>query len=161
MKLRLILMFTLLLALIFALHGLADSIANPTATVAATVQTTQVPETTETPEPAAAYVLLTLQSGSYWFALPEEGEVDIPIRQTRTDGEEIVNVLHLTPEGMCMGSSTCENQDCVNQGFVSIEGREDRILGNMIICLPNSVALELYTPDEIIAMYQQQAEQSE
>ncbi len=102
---------------------------------------------------APAYVLLTLQSGSYWLALPDEGEVDIPIRQTRDDGSEEINTLRLTPKGVYMLSATCENQDCVEQGMVSIENRTDRILGNMILCLPNAVAVELFTPEEIRAMY--------
>ena len=67
-------------------------------------------------------------------------------------GTETENVVHLTPEGVYMESSTCEGHDCVLQGEVTLENRKDRILGNMIICLPNQVCLQLFTPDEILEM---------
>jgi hypothetical protein len=55
-----------------------------------------------------------------------------------------------------MEDSTCENHDCVDQGEVTLENRKDRILGNMIICLPNQVTLQLLTPDEVLEMFGQQ-----
>ena len=36
----------------------------------------------------------------------------------------------------------------MEQGEVSLSNREERLLGNMIICLPNNVTLELLTPAE-------------
>lgn len=47
-----------------------------------------------------------------------------------------------------MESSTCENQDCVEQGTVTFDNLNSRILGRFIICLPNYVTLELFTPEE-------------
>ncbi|MBQ8161668.1 MAG: NusG domain II-containing protein [Clostridia bacterium] len=105
------------------------------------------------PHPAPGYVLLRLTDGAYWLPLPEEGEYSLPIRQTATDGTEIVNVIHLTPDGVNMESSTCENQDCVQQGSVTLENRHERLLGGWIICLPNQVSLELYTPEEVLELY--------
>ncbi len=101
--------------------------------------------------PARGYVRVTAGSESRWFPLPEEGEVSFNVRQQSGD-EELVNLIHLTPEGAYMEASTCHNQDCVEQGMVTLENRETRVLGNWIICLPNQVSIELFTPDEIVAM---------
>ena len=87
-----------------------------------------------------------------WLPLPSEGEVSYPLRQILPDGTEAVNTIHLTPEGVYMEDSTCANHDCVNQGEVTLENKQDRILANMIICLPNQVTLELYTPEEVLEM---------
>ena len=35
---------------------------------------------------------------------------------------------------------------------LTLENREERILGNMIICLPNQVTLQLFTPEELLEM---------
>ena len=59
-----------------------------------------------------------------------------------------------------MEKSTCENQDCVNQGLVTLENRDARVLYNMIVCLPNQVMLELYTYDEIMEMLGQNGNQT-
>ncbi|MBR1560829.1 MAG: NusG domain II-containing protein [Clostridia bacterium] len=123
----------------------------------ALAETTEAPEAPEaTPKPAPGYVLVTLWDRSGWLALPEEGELSVPIEQTLPDGTEATNVVHLTPTGVHMEDSTCENHDCVGQGEVTLDNRKDRILGNMIICLPNQVVLELYTPEEILEMMEKQ-----
>ena len=84
--------------------------------------------------------------------LPEEGEVSYPLKQVLSDGTETENIIHLTPEGVYMEDSTCENHDCVNQGEVTLQNKADRILANMIICLPNQVTLSLFTPEEVLEM---------
>ena len=58
------------------------------------------------------------------------------------------NVVHVTATGAVMHSSTCDNQSCVEQGEVTLENRDSRVLSNMIICLPNEVILEVLTPEE-------------
>ncbi|MDO4865231.1 MAG: NusG domain II-containing protein [Clostridia bacterium] len=65
------------------------------------------------------------------------------------DGTQTLNLIHLTPDSVYMEDSTCENHDCIGQGIVSFENKEERILGNMIVCLPNQVLLELYTAEEV------------
>ena len=65
-----------------------------------------------------------------------------------TQGEGIENVIHVGKNSVYMESSTCDNQDCIQQGEITLENRESRILYNMIICLPNQVSLELLTPEE-------------
>lgn len=84
--------------------------------------------------------------------LPSEGEVSYPIRQVLADGTETENILHLEPDGFYMESSTCKNQNCVQQGKVTFENREYRILTNCVVCLPNQVTAELYDAQEIDRM---------
>jgi len=126
----------------------AIAAAEPTAT--ARPQATEEP--TDSPKPAKGYVLVTTATQSGWLPLPEEGEVSYPLRQLLPNGTEAVNTIHLTPEGVYMEDSTCEGHDCVQQGEVTLDNRAERILGNMIICLPNQVTLQLYTPEELLEM---------
>ena len=107
------------------------------------------------PRPAKAYVLVTTATQAGWLPLPEEGETSFPLSQVLPDGTEALNVIHLTPDGVYMEDSTCENHDCVKQGMVTLENRDERILGNMIICLPNQVLLQLMTPEEVMQMARQ------
>lgn len=110
------------------------------------------PEVSPSPKPASGYVLVSTATQSGWLPLPESGEVSYPLRQVLPDGTEAVNTIHLTPEGVFMEDSTCANHDCVQQGEVTLENRRERILGNMIICLPNQVCLQLFTPEELLEM---------
>ena len=133
----------LLLALLMGAM-LTACLAEPTAEPSA--------QPTTAPSPAPGYVLVTTATQMGWLPLPTEGEVSYPLKQVLPDGTEAVNTLHLTPEGVYMEDSTCANHDCVNQGKVTLENKKDRILGNMIICLPNQVTLELFTPEEVLEM---------
>ncbi len=101
---------------------------------------------------APAYLLITSPTQTGWLPLPEEGAYSYHLKQVFEDQSEAENVIHLTPEGVCMESSTCPNQDCIQQGMVSLENRSERLLSNMIICLPNQVSLELYSREEAFAM---------
>ena len=124
-----------------------------TSCAAGLCEPTAAPESEETaPSPAPGYVLVTTATQSGWLPLPEEGEYSYPLRQVLPDGTEAVNTIHLTPEGVYMEDSTCENHDCVNQGVVTLDNRDERILSNMIICLPNQVTLQLFTPEELLEM---------
>ena len=118
------------------------------------------PEATEQPflvqvadsDPATAYVLVRMQNAAGLLPLPQEGEYTRTIRQTMADGTEAVNVLHLTTIGFWMEESNCEGHDCINEGEVTLENREERVLWNMVICLPHQLSLELITRDEAIRM---------
>ena len=138
----------LLCLLVGLLWVTAIAAAEPTVT--AQPQATEEP--TDSPKPAKGYVLVTTATQSGWLPLPEEGEVSYPLRQLLPNGTEAVNTIHLTPEGVYMEDSTCEGHDCVQQGEVTLDNRAERILGNMIICLPNQVTLQLYTPEELLEM---------
>lgn len=135
-----------------------DATAEETAPVTVTSPSgetaTPVPEDSQSPEvtfdPASikAWLLVTAGGTTYQpIPLVEEGEYSVIQEETGAK-----NVIHVTPESVDMKSSTCENQDCVKQGVVSLDNRENRLLGNMIICLPNQVSLELYTTEELIQM---------
>lgn len=95
----------------------------------------------------ALYLLITAGSTTY-APIPLDDEHVLTLDQ----GDGIVNVIHAKPDSVWMESATCENQDCVDQGVVTVENRKTRLLGNMIICLPNLVQVELYTGDELRAM---------
>ena len=148
----------------------ADATAAPVVTEAAAPvpETTAAPEATEVPEstaapeataapasteePAAAkelaqaYLVVSVAGAMYEpIPLYEEG------RYTVKRGD-LVNTIEVTPDSIKMHASSCDNQDCVEQGVVSLENRSKRVLQNMIICLPNEVVLELYTPEEIAAL---------
>lgn len=108
-----------------------------------------------TAAPARAYLLVTV-GGVAYQPLPLTQEGDYTITQKATGAE---NVIHVSTEGVYMKSSTCENHDCVQQGEVTLDNKDARILGNMIICLPNQVTLELYSKQELRdALLAQQAE---
>ena len=100
----------------------------------------------------AGYVLVSTATQAGWLPLPTEGEQSFPLVQTLPDGTQSLNVIHLTPEGVWMEEANCQNQDCVGQGEVTLENRYERILSNMIICLPNQVVLQLYSPEETMEM---------
>ena len=121
-----------------------------------TVKETAEAEATEQPflvqitddDPSIAYVLIRMPNPIGLLPLPLEGEYSRPIRTKLADGSEYVNVLHLTPDGFRMEDANCEGHDCVNQGEVTLKNREDRILFNMIICLPHQLSAELITREE-------------
>ena len=132
----------------------------PAAEPAETASPTVEQETKEQPflvqitddDPSAAYVLVRMPNPIGLLPLPTEGEYTRTIRQTMDDGTEAVNVLHLTPEGFWMEDANCPGQDCVNEGKVTLENREERVLWNMVICLPHQLSLELITREEALQL---------
>lgn len=110
------------------------------------------PAAETTPEASAAPVnayLVVSVGGMLYEPLPLAGEGSFTI----TQDEQTTNTIHVTPSSVWMEHSTCENQDCVDQGTVSLDNLSTRVLGNMIICLPNEVVLELYTPETLEAAF--------
>ena len=99
-------------------------------------------------DPATAYVLVRMPNPVGLLPLPTEGEYSRTIRIQMAYGSEAVNVLHLTTDGFRMEDANCEGHDCVKQGEVTLANREDRILSNMIICLPHQLSAELITREE-------------
>lgn len=98
-----------------------------------------------------AYLLVTV-GGVVYQPIPLQGEGQFSLTQGETG---MVNTVHVTPTSVWMADSTCDNQDCVEQGVVSLDTMNDRVLGNMIICLPHQVTLELYTAEEMAALLAQ------
>ena len=113
---------------------------------AATPEITDVPEATATPDlsQVEAFLVVTVGDKTYQpIPLTEEGYY-------RLRHGDCINIVHVTPTSIDMHEANCENQDCVEQGEVTLENKDTRILGNMIICLPNQVTLQLYSRDELI-----------
>ncbi len=122
--------------------------ATEVSTEAETAEATDAP--TETAKAASvvqepkAYLLVIIGDAVYQ-PVPLTGDGDYTVTQKAIGAE---NKIHVTAESIQMSSANCDNQDCVDQGEVSLSNREERLLGNMIICLPNNVTLELLTPAE-------------
>ena len=135
----------------------ADPTATPVVTEAPSATEAPAADAAATEAPAAettanegldslnadAYLVVSVAGMMYEpIPLVEEGRYSI----RRGD---LVNVIEVTPTSIKMHESSCDNQDCVEQGTVSLENYKQRVLQNMIICLPNEVVLELYTPEEV------------
>ena len=131
-------------------HGaLEESTAeNPTQTDAGKEQEQPFLVQITEDDPSIAYVLVRMPNPIGLLPLPLEGEYSKTIRQKMPDGSESVNILHLTPNGFRMEDANCEGHDCVNQGEVTLENREERVLWNMVICLPHQLSAELITREE-------------
>ena len=132
-----------------------EATATP-APVEATAEPTEAPtaEPTQEPKQEAAmvgpmppkkaevvrgHVVLTVGGRQYGDPIPMDRDKIITLRQD--DGK--INKVHITPEKVYMESSTCENQDCVQQGEVHVDTYMDRILTTYVICLPNNVSIEM------------------
>ena len=109
---------------------------------------------------AAAGILLkprtetAAQGVQGWLRIQVDDQVMEPVPLV-ADGEYVIeqpdgkqNVVRTSATGAVMHFSTCDNQSCVEQGEVTLENRDSRVLSNMIICLPNEVILEVLTPEE-------------
>lgn len=90
-------------------------------------------------EEIRGYVVVTVGGRQYGDPIPMDRDKILTIKQA--NGE--INKIHITPDSVDMESSTCDNQDCVNEGIITLDNYETRILGTYIICLPNSVTLEM------------------
>lgn len=106
------------------------------------------PAPVPTLNPAQSYLRITTANGAYApIPLVEEGTFTL----TQDDAE---NVVHVGKDSFYMESANCEGHDCVKQGEVTLENRDERVLYNMIICLPHQVTLELLTPEEAQTAFQ-------
>ena len=141
------------LALVLLLLGLSDRAALPSLPAAtAEISGGESPYSEEVQAavesffaeyPADSYLLLTTANGT---RAPIPLNADNALKITQADGSE--NVIHVGKDSFYMESSNCENQNCVQQGEVTLDNRETRILFNMVICLPHNLRLELVTRDE-------------
>ena len=117
-----------------------SELATSTPEAAATPEITATPDLTQ----VEAFLVVTVGDKTYQpIPLTEEGYY-------RLRHGDCINIVHVTPTSIDMHEANCENQDCVEQGEVTLENKDTRILGNMIICLPNQVTLQLYSRDELI-----------
>ncbi len=88
-----------------------------------------------------AYLYIYLQNRLYGI-VPLGEEQDMTVDQ----GNGVVNVIHLLPDGFYMASSTCDNQLCVMEGTVNVHNYQTRVLGTSVLCLPHGLDLELVVP---------------
>ncbi|MBP3644872.1 MAG: NusG domain II-containing protein [Clostridia bacterium] len=104
--------------------------------------TPNIPEKTDDTQ---AY--LRVQVGDeIWPLIPLTDGGEYTVTQSDTGAR---NVIRTTVESAVMHFSTCDNQNCVQQGEVALSNRELRVMGNLIVCLPNEVVLELLEPGEV------------
>jgi len=85
------------------------------------------------------HVVITVGNRQYGDPIPMDREKIITIKQE--NGQ--INKVHITPEGAWMEYSTCDNQDCVGQGHITMDNYKTRILSTFVICLPNNVTVEM------------------
>lgn len=85
------------------------------------------------------HVVLTVGGRQYGDPIPMDRDKIITLKQE--NGK--INKVHITPEKVYMESSTCDNQDCVQQGEISLENYQTRVLSTYVICLPNNVTIEM------------------
>ena len=138
----------------------AEATAMPTAEASAPIEVTDEPtaEATEAPQSAnmmgpmpvpqteevKGHVIITVGGRQYGDPIPMDRDKIITIRQE--NGE--INKIRITPDSVDMEYSTCENQDCIGEGTITLDNYNDRILGTWIICLPNQVTIEMVPADK-------------
>lgn len=118
----------------------------PTELATSTPEAAATPEATATPDlsQVKAFLVVTVGDKTYQpIPLTEEGYY-------RLRHGDCINIVHVTPTSIDMHEANCDNQDCVEQGEVTLENKDTRILGNRIICLPNQVTLQLYSRNELM-----------
>jgi len=123
-----------------------------------TAEATAVPESATVEEVPLGYIFVQSNGEGGWIPL-STGE-DFLVTVSREGDDTIKNVIRLTQTGFVMDSSTCDNQDCVQQGEVTLENKDDRVLMNMVLCLPHNLSVELYSIEEVIAMMEQYNQQN-
>lgn len=126
----------------------AASTEAPTATPEEAATSTDMEESAGKEDAASladAYLVVMVGDVVY-NPIPLTGPKRYVLRQG--NGEK-VNIVEVTEDSIWMAESTCDNQDCIYQGKVSLENRDARVLQNMVLCLPHNVTLLLMTQDEI------------
>ena len=121
-------------------------------TVEPTAEVTKAPESANMMGPMPAqqteevkgYVVINVGGRQYGDPIPMDRDKIITIRQE--NGE--INKIRITPDSVDMEYSTCENQDCIGEGTITLDNYNDRILGTWIICLPNQVTIEMVPADK-------------
>ena len=95
-------------------------------------------------EKVRGHVVLTVAGRQYGDPITMDRDKIITLKQE--DGK--INKVHITPEKVFMESSTCDNQDCVMQGEITVDNYKTRVLTTYVICLPNDVSIEFIPAEE-------------
>lgn len=130
----------------------AEATAMPTAEASAPVEPTEAPQSANMMGPmpvpqteeVKGHVIITVGGRQYGDPIPMDRDKIITIRQE--NGE--INKIRITPDSVDMEYSTCENQDCIGEGTITLDNYNERILGTWIICLPNQVTIEMVPADK-------------
>lgn len=88
-------------------------------------------------------VIITV-NGQEYARIPLSSPQTVTIDQ----GDGVVNVVEISDRGAVMLSSTCDNQQCVHMGEVTLDNWETRPNQAFIICLPHRVTVELAVKEE-------------
>ena len=94
-------------------------------------------------ETAETYLIVTVDDVRY-APVPLNKVADYTVTREGTDQE---NVIHIEPDAVWMLSASCDNHDCVQQGAITADNVGRRLLGNMIVCLPNRTMLQFVFKD--------------
>lgn len=89
-------------------------------------------------------VVIITVDGEEYARVPLSSPQTVTIDQ----GDGVVNVVRVTEQGAYMESSTCQNQQCVHMGEVTVDNWETRPNQAFIICLPHRVSVELVVKQE-------------
>ncbi len=125
-------------------NAIEDTPKESPASVLGPVQAGPVgPQIAKSQDKVQGYVIITLNGRQYGDPIPMDRDKIITVKQD----EAKINRIHITPDSVEMESSTCENQDCVGEGIITLENYKTRILSTYIICLPNGVQVEMVPMD--------------
>ncbi len=100
----------------------------------------------ETPAPSAVFTPYQPTEPMVAITVGDQPYDIVPFLQEKVitvdQGGGKVNEVELTGKAVRMRASTCDNQDCVHQGDITLDNYEERVLMGWIICLPNQVSIE-------------------
>lgn len=152
----------------------AESTAEPTAAAESTAEPSDAPESTAQPAetadpagqatdaaaeptlpPAQAYMIVYVGTGMY-EPIPLRGSARFTVK---TNGGANVNTIEVNETSVWMAESTCPTQDCVNQGVVSLENKDTRILGDCIYCMAHNVTLQLIDAEQYAQLMEEMADE--
>lgn len=90
-----------------------------------------------------AAVIIYLGNQVYQVLPLEDNVVTIDQEEGR------VNEITITGQGVRMTHASCEKQECVNQGEVTLENYQTRVMSTYIVCLPNQVTINMVVQEEL------------
>ena len=98
---------------------------------------------------AESYLVVWFGEYYYYgpFPLLEEFEGQ-QARLSVSDSDYIV--ISLGKNHFNMAESSCPDQICITEGEVTLDNRENRLLGSCVYCLPNQITLEMRSPQEAL-----------
>lgn len=90
------------------------------------------------PQLAGAAQVVIKSNGAEIGRYPLEEDRAIPVQT-----EYGYNLVMIEHGSVFVKQADCQNQDCVAQGAMSLDNYTQRFLGNLILCLPHKLEIEL------------------